>query len=395
MPLRTLQDLDVAGKRVLVRVDFNVPLKEGRVADDTRIRATLPTLKALLAQDAVLILMSHLGRPKGKVVPELRLDPVAPVLQELLGRPVRKLADCVGPEVEAAVAEAAPGDVILLENLRFHPGERKNDPAFADALARLGEAYVNDAFGTCHRAHASVVGVPQRLPGAAGLLVEAEVEALSRVRERPMRPFVAVIGGAKVSDKLQVLEALLDRADRLLIGGGMANTFLLAQGYDVAESLAEPDLADEARRLLARARERGTEVGLPVDVVVADRFAADAQVRTVPVDRVPAGWRILDVGPETVARYRALLEDARTVFWNGPLGVFELEPFAAGTRAMAEAVAALEAAYVVVGGGDSVAAVHQAGVADRIDHISTGGGASLEFVQGKALPGLVALGWEG
>jgi len=386
----TIDDLDVAGRRVLVRVDFNVPLEDGRVADDTRIRASLPTLRALLDRGAALVLVTHLGRPKGRVVEELRLDPVARRLAELLGREVRKVDDVTGPQARAAAAALEPGQVLLLENVRFDPREEKNDPDFARELAGLADLFVNDAFGTAHRAHASTEGVARFLPAAAGLLMAAEIAALSRLVNNPERPFWALVGGGKVADKLRVLERLVDRCDGLIIGGGMANTFLAAQGIDVGASRVEPDLFDAARAVMGRAGERGIPLLLPVDVVAADRFAEDAQTRVVPVEAIPAGWMALDVGPASLDAFAEALRPARTVFWNGPFGVFEWPAFAEGTRRLAQVVAELDA-WTVVGGGDSAAAVHQAGVADRIDHISTGGGASLEFVEGRPLPGGEAL----
>lgn len=387
---QTIRDVDVRGRRVLVRVDFNVPLSGGRVTDDTRLRAALPTLTYLLERDARLVLVSHLGRPKGRAVEELRLDPVAQALADLLHRQVFKADQVVGPEVADAAARLQAGEVLLLENVRFDPREEANDPDLARELAGLADLFVNDAFGAAHRAHASTVGVARHLPAVAGLLMAAELEALGRLLERPERPFWAVIGGAKVADKLGVLERLLDRCDGIIIGGGMANTFLAAQGVPVGASRTEPDRYDDARAVLRRAEERGVPVLLPQDVVVADRWAEDADRRVVHVREIPEGWMALDVGPGSVARFGDALRSARTVFWNGPLGVFEWEAFAAGTRAVARLVADLNA-WTVVGGGDSVAAVRQAGVADRIDHISTGGGASLEFLEGRLLPGVAAL----
>jgi phosphoglycerate kinase len=384
---KTIGDVEVGGKRVLVRVDFNVPLAEGKVADDTRIRAALPTINYLLEQGAKVILMSHLGRPKGRVVDELRLDPVAERLTELLGRPVRKLDDCVGPEVETAVAEMRPGDVILLENTRFHAEDESNDPAFARKLASLADIFVNDAFGAAHRAHASTVGVAEYLPAVAGFLMEKELTFLGQVLTAPEHPFMAILGGAKVSDKIGVIDNLLTKVDGLLIGGGMANTFLKAQGYEICQSLVEDDSLDVARETLKRA---GEKLALPVDVVVADRFDAEANSEIVSVDQVPEDWRILDIGPETVDLFKQRLAGARTVVWNGPMGVFEFPRFAAGTEAIAR-ILAESGATTIIGGGDSVAAVEQAGLADKMTHISTGGGASLEFLEGKELPGVAAL----
>ncbi len=389
MNKKTVRDIDIRGKRVLVRVDFNVPLKDGQVGDDTRIRAALPTIRYLLEGGAAVVLMSHLGRPKG-VDEKLRLAPVGARLGELLGRPVLALRGCIGPEVEEAVLATPPGHVVLLENLRFHPEEEKNDPTFAQQLARLGEVYVNDAFGTAHRAHASTEGVAHYLPAVAGFLMEQELDALGRALQDPARPFVAILGGAKISDKIGVIRKLLGTADALLIGGGMANTFLKAQGYAVGDSLVEEEAVTTAKEILAQVCDCGQDFFLPVDVVVADRFDAAAAHKRVPVDQVPEGWRILDIGPRTVDMFRDALRGAKLVLWNGPMGVFEFPTFAAGTKAVAQAVAD-SGAYSVVGGGDSVAALQQLGVADKIGHLSTGGGASLEFLEGKLLPGVEIL----
>lgn len=387
MNKKTVRDIDVAGKRVLVRVDFNVPLEKGRVTDDTRIRAAIPTIRYLMDHGARVILMSHLGRPKGGPSDDLRLEPAARRLSELLGKEVRWVHDCIGPEVEAAVHALKKGEVLLLENLRFHPEEEKNDPAFAAQLAKLGDVYVNDAFGAAHRAHASTAGIAQYLPAVAGFLMEKELTFLGKALENPERPFITILGGAKISDKIGVIRNLIPRVDRLLIGGGMANTFLKAQGYEMGDSLVEEESLDTARELLQAA---GDKLRLPIDVVIADRFDNEAQRRVVKADAVPAGWRVLDIGPETVKAFRAELTNARTVVWNGPMGVFEFPNFAAGTFAIAETLASLPAT-TIVGGGDSVAAVQRAGVAYQITHISTGGGASLEFLEGRTLPGVAAL----
>ena len=389
--MRTLDDLEVKGKRVLARVDYNVPLDDaGRITDDTRIRATLPTIQTLLDNDASVVLMAHLGRPKGKPNPKYSLRPAAERLSELLGQPVALLGDCVGPEVEAAVGRLEPGQVVLLENLRFHAEEEANDEAFARQLAALGDVYVNDAFGAAHRAHASTEGVARHLPAAAGHLMRAEVEALGRVLRAPEHPVVTILGGAKISDKIGVIANLMDGTDVFLIGGGMANTFLKAEGRAIGKSLVEEDKVAEARRLLDEAGRRGVAVALPVDVVVAKEFSAEAERRTAPVAEVAEDEMILDIGPETRRLFAERIAAARTIVWNGPMGVFEMEPFAAGTRAVAQAVADASA-YSVVGGGDSVAALEQAGLANRISHVSTGGGASLEFLEGQTLPGVKAL----
>jgi phosphoglycerate kinase len=389
----TVRDVPVSGKRVLMRVDFNVPLTQtGDVADDTRIRAAIPTIRLLIEQRARIILCSHLGRPDGKPDRALSLRPIAAHLSRLLGQEVGFCEDCVGPSAEAAVERLGPGQIILLENLRFHPQEEANDPGFARALAALADIYVDDAFGTAHRAHASTEGVTHFLPAVAGLLMERELDFLGRVVGSAQRPYAAIIGGAKISGKLEVLENLVKVVDRLLIGGGMANTFLKAQGKDVGASLVEQNLIETANRLLSSGEAGSIRIELPVDAVIADAFAADAQRRTIDLaaESVPDGWRIMDIGPRTVESFSRAISDCRTVFWNGPMGVFEMEPFAAGTLGLARAIAALDAVSIV-GGGDTDAAIEQAGVAERITHISTGGGASLEFVEGKALPGVVAL----
>ncbi|MCY0902043.1 MAG: phosphoglycerate kinase [Firmicutes bacterium] len=387
----TVLDVDVRGKRVFVRVDFNVPLYAGSISDDTRIRAALPTIRYLVEQGARVILASHLGRPKGEPDPALSLSPVRDRLAELLGRDVAFCLESIGEEAVMAVAALADGDVLLLENVRFHRGEEKNDPTLAAQWARMTDVYVNDAFGAAHRAHATTEGLARLVPVAvAGLLMERELSVMGAALEDPHRPFVAIIGGAKVSDKIKVIEHLLAKVDRLLIGGGMANTFLLAQGHDLGKSLVEPDQLEIARALLALARQAHKEVLLPVDVVLASRFAADATVRVAPITGIGAEEMALDIGPASQALYAAAIADARTVIWNGPMGVFEMPAFAAGTAAVAQAVADV-AGTTIIGGGDSVAAIEQAGLADRMTHISTGGGASLEFLEGRALPGVEAL----
>jgi phosphoglycerate kinase len=389
MNKKTIKDADVKGKRVLVRVDFNVPMENGQVTDDRRIRAALPTIQYLLDQGAAVILMSHLGRPKDAPDPKFALDPVAEKLSELLGQPVKKLDDCVGSAVEQAVKDMQPGEVILLENTRFHKEEKKNDPAFAAQLAALGEVYVNDAFGSAHRAHASTAGVTDTLrPAVAGFLLEKELEYLGKALANPDHPFLAIMGGAKISDKISVIENLLAKVDSLLIGGGMANTFFVAQGLDVGNSLVEEEAIEVAKQLLADYEDK---LILPVDCTVAAEFKADAEAKVVPVDEVPAGWMILDIGPATIAHFANRLAAARTVVWNGPMGVFEMPRFAEGTFAIAKALANLSEATTIIGGGDSAAAVEQSGLADKMSHISTGGGASLEFLEGKTLPGVAVL----
>jgi len=394
--IRTLESLGgVEGLRVFVRVDHNVPLDEGRVADDARIRASLPTLTELLAGGARLVVASHLGRPKGEVREELRLAPVAARLAELLGREVRALPVVTGPEAEAAAGALAPGEVLYLENLRFDPREERDDPAFAAELATLADAYVDDAFGAVHRAHASVHALPRLLlergaRAAAGRLLQREVEALSRLLGEPERPYVAVLGGAKVSDKLSTIGALIERVDALLIGGAMAFTFLAAEGGSVGASRVEPDLFEQVRAVRRHAEERGVLLELPVDVVAAPEISQEAPRRTVPASDIPAGQMGLDIGPRTVEEFARILAEARTIFWNGPMGVFELEPFSAGTRGVAMAIARANA-YAVAGGGDSLAAIARFGLEEGFDHLSTGGGASLEFLEGRRLPGIEVL----
>jgi phosphoglycerate kinase len=386
MNKRSVRDLDVRDKRVLVRVDFNVPVKDGEVTDDTRIRRALPTIRYLLEEGARPILISHLGRPKGEPDPRYAMDPVAARLQELLGEPVKKLDAAVGPEVEEALEDWDGRGVVLLENSRFYPGETSNDPEFAGQLAALADLYVNDAFGAAHRAHATTVGVAERLPAAAGLLMEEEIDYLDKVLKDPERPFVAILGGAKVSDKLGVIESLLATADSLLIGGAMCFTFFKAQGYEIGNSLVEDDYLEEAKRLM---EEAGDRLVLPGDVVVAEAME-DAESETVPVDGIPVGKMGLDIGSKTVDLFSEHISGASTIFWNGPMGVFEIDAFAKGTEGVARTVAE-SGVTSVVGGGDSVAAVNTLGLEDRMSHISTGGGASLEYVEGKELPGIAVL----
>lgn len=392
MGKKTIEDVNVRGKRVLVRVDFNVPRNKetGEITDDARMRAALPTLQYLIDHGAKVIVMSHLGRPKGKVVEELRLTEVGKHLSELLGKPVRKMDDCIGPDVEAAVAEMKDGDVILLENVRFYPQEEKNDVHFSKELAKLGDIYVNDAFGTAHRAHGSTAGVGVFLPSVTGYLMKKELTALGNALMRPVKPFVAIIGGAKISDKIGVVSYLIGRADTIIIGGGMANTFLAAQGYDMKASLVEPESIEVAKETLEQAKNVGTELLLPVDVTIAAAFDAPETAKAADIDAIDDGWMALDIGPKTIEKYVAKVADAKTVIWNGPMGVFEQDVFAVGTNALAKAVAESDA-YSVVGGGDSVAAVKKSGMADKINHISTGGGASLEFMEGRVLPGLAII----
>jgi phosphoglycerate kinase len=390
MAKQTVRDIEWSGKRALVRVDFNVPLDGQRITDDTRVRAALPTIRYLLEHGAAVVLMSHLGRPKNKVVEGLRLAPVAAHLAELLGRPVKTAPATVGPEAEAAAQALQPGEVLLLENTRFDAREEANDESMARDLAKLGDVYVNDAFGAAHRAHASTEGVARFLPAVSGLLMEKELAELGGILEKTERPFVAIMGGAKISDKIRVITNLLRLVDSLLIGGGMANTFLLAMGYKVGDSLAEANAVEEVNKILFFAKGRETEILLPTDVVIADAMDANANTKVVLIDSVPDGWRILDIGPATVAQFSKKIATAKTVLWNGPMGYFEAAPFAEGTRGIAKAMGE-SSARTVIGGGDSVAAVEQMGLADKITHISTGGGASLELLEGRVLPGVAAL----
>jgi phosphoglycerate kinase len=389
----TIRDADVAGKRVFVRVDFNVPLADGKVQDDSRIRAAIPTILALVGAGAKVILASHLGRPNGKVSDSLRLRPVGQRLTELLRRNVPVTGDALGIGTEDALKRMRPGEIVLLENLRFHPEEEANDPGFAATLASYADIYVNDAFGTAHRAHASTVGIAKLLPAYAGLLMEREIAMLSSLLESPERPFAAILGGAKVSDKIKVIDNLLTRVDLLILGGGMANTFLLAQGKAIGKSLAEPDRVDDARRILATAEKNKVRVVLPVDVIVAKEVTRGTEYKTLQAEKIPASWHIVDLGKASQDLIIDALADVRTVFWNGPLGVFEIPSFAHGTNAVARILAdrAEHGATVVVGGGDSVAAITRQGLADKMTHISTGGGASLEFLEGRELPGVSVL----
>jgi phosphoglycerate kinase len=387
MNKKTVKDIDVKGKRVLMRVDFNVPMQDGKVTDDKRIKASLPTIKYVLDQGASLILMSHLGRPKGGPDPEFSLRAAAEVLSSHLGIPVKMAPDTVGPEVEALAKELKPGEVLMLENTRFHKGEEKNDLDLAKRMAALGEVYVNDAFGSAHRAHSSTEGVARFLPAVSGFLMEQELEYLGRAVADPEHPYIAILGGAKISDKILVVETLLTQADKLIIGGGMANTFLAAKGLNMQDSLVEKESVETARSIMEKS---GDKLILPVDAVIADIFDAVANTQTVDVDKIPAGWRMMDVGPKTLELYKQALNGAKLIVWNGPVGVFEMPKFAEGTFALARLLAD-SGATTVIGGGDSASAVKNAGVAKQMTHVSTGGGASLEFLEGKELPGVAAL----
>ena len=387
MNKKTIKDIDLKNKRVLMRVDFNVPMQDGKVTDDKRIKASLPTIQYVLDQGASLILMSHLGRPKGGPDPEFSLRPVSEVLSSLLARPVKMAPDCVGPEVEALARGLEPGEVLMLENTRFHAGEEKNDLELAKQMAALAEVYVNDAFGSAHRAHSSTEGVARFLPAVSGFLMEQELEYLGRAVANPEHPYVAILGGAKISDKILVVETLLSKCDKLIIGGGMANTFLAAKGLNMQDSLVEGASIETAGNLMAKS---GDKLILPVDGVIADKFDADANAQVVDVDKIPTGWRMMDVGPKTLELYKRELSGAKLIVWNGPVGVFEMPRFAEGTFALARMLAESNA-VAVIGGGDSASAVKKAGVARKMAHVSTGGGASLEFLEGKQLPGVAAL----
>lgn len=386
----TLKDLDVKGKKVFCRVDFNVPMAKGEITDDTRMRAALPTIQYLTEQGAKVILASHLGRPKGEVVEELRLDPVAEHLSNLTGKEVLKTDAVYGEEVEEAISQLQEGDILLIENVRFEAGEEANSPELAEAFARMADVYVNDAFGAAHRAHASTAGIAKHLPSAAGLLMERELRVLGEALSKPERPFTAIIGGAKVADKIKVIDRLLDLVDHLIIGGGLAYTFLKAEGYEIGKSLLEEDKIDLARDFIEKAKEKGVNFVYPKDIVIADRFAEDADAKIVSVADIPADWQGLDIGPETRELYAEIIKESKLIIWNGPMGVFEMNSFAGGTKEVARALAESDG-YTIIGGGDSAAAVEQFGFADKMDHISTGGGASLEFMEGKVLPGVEAL----
>ncbi|SEP92835.1 phosphoglycerate kinase [Virgibacillus subterraneus] len=390
MNKKTLHDLDVEGKRVFCRVDFNVPMKNGEVTDDTRIKAALPTINYLSEKGAIVILASHLGRPKGEIKEELRLDPVAERLSELIGKDVVKTDSVYGKEVHEAISQISDGDILLIENVRFEAGEEKNEQDLAQAFAEMADLYVNDAFGAAHRAHASTTGVAEKLPAAAGFLMEKEIDVLGKALENPERPFTAIIGGAKVKDKINVIDHLLDKVDNLIIGGGLAYTFIKAQGHEIGKSLLEEDKIDLAKEFMQKAEDKGVNFILPKDAVVADDFSETANTKVVNIDEIPADWEALDIGPKTREIYEQIVADSKLVIWNGPMGVFEYNAFAGGTKAVAEALANTEG-YTVIGGGDSAAAVEKFGFAEDMDHVSTGGGASLEFMEGKVLPGVQAL----
>lgn len=387
MNKKTVKDIDIRNKRVLMRVDFNVPMTDGKVTDDKRIKASLPTIQYVLDQGASLILMSHLGRPKGGFEPEFSLRAASEVLASLLARPVKMASDCVGAEVEKTAKALKPGEVLMLENTRFHAGEEKNDLDLARQMASLGDVYVNDAFGSAHRAHSSTEGVARFLPAVSGFLMEQELEYLGRAVSNPEHPYIAILGGAKISDKILVVETLLSKCDRLIIGGGMANTFLAAKGFNMRDSLVEAGSVELAKSIMDKA---GDKLLLPVDAVIADKFEAEAKIQVVDADKIPAGWRIMDIGPKSISLFKAALNGARLIVWNGPMGVFEMPKFAEGTFAIAHLLAE-SGATTVIGGGDSASAVKKAGVAKQMTHVSTGGGASLEFLEGRELPGVAAL----
>ncbi|MFZ3590140.1 phosphoglycerate kinase [Bacillus sp. DJP31] len=391
MNKKTVRDVDVLGKRVFCRVDFNVPMQDGEVTDDTRIRAALPTIQYLTEQGAKVILATHLGRPKGKVVEELRLDAVAKRLSDLSGKRVAKVDEAYGEEAEQGIAKLQDGDILLLENVRFYPGEEKNDADLSKEFAKLADLYVNDAFGAAHRAHASTSGIAEHIPAVAGFLMEKELNVLGKALLNPERPFTAIIGGAKVKDKIGVIDHLLDKVDNLIIGGGLAYTFLKAQGHEVGQSLLEEDKLELALSFIEKAKQKGVKLYMPVDAVVADDFSNDAETKVVAIDSIPSDWQGLDIGPKTSEIYALVISESKLVIWNGPMGVFEMESFENGTKSVARALAEATNAYTVIGGGDSAAAVEKFDLAEKMDHISTGGGASLEFMEGKELPGVVAL----
>jgi phosphoglycerate kinase len=388
---KTVKDVDVKGKRVFCRVDFNVPMKDGQVTDETRIRAALPTIQYLVDQGAKVLLASHLGRPKGQAVEELRLTPVAKRLSELLGKDVKKTDEAYGESVKSEIDSMNEGDVLLLENVRFYPGEEKNDPELAKAFAELADVYVNDAFGAAHRAHASTEGIAKHIPAVSGFLMEKELDVLGKALSNPERPFTAIIGGAKVKDKIGVIDNLLEKVDNLIIGGGLAYTFVKAQGHEIGKSLLEEDKVELAKSFMEKAKAKGVNFYMPVDAIVADDFSADANTKVVAIEEIPADWEALDIGPKTAETYRDVIQKSKLVIWNGPMGVFEIDKFAQGTKAVAQALADANDTYSVIGGGDSAAAVEKFGLAEKMSHISTGGGASLEFMEGKELPGVVAL----
>ncbi|MBD2847502.1 phosphoglycerate kinase [Paenibacillus sp. IB182496] len=390
MNKKSVRNVDVSGKRVFVRVDYNVPVQDGMITDDTRIRETLPTIRFLLEQGAKVILASHMGRPKGQVVEELRLTTAAERLSELLGQPVAKADEAIGDAVKAQVAQLESGDVLLLENVRFYPGEENNDPEFAKALAELADVYVNDAFGAAHRAHASTEGIAHHLPAVSGLLMEKELDVLGKALSDPERPFTAIVGGSKVKDKIDVINKMIEIADNVLIGGGLSYTFFKAQGHEIGKSLLDESKLDQSLGFIEKAKAMGKQFLLPVDLIVADDFSAEANTREVDVDGIPADWEGIDIGPKTRAMYADVIKNSKLVVWNGPMGVFEIDQFAQGTKAVAQACAETEG-YTIIGGGDSAAAAEKFGLAGEMDHISTGGGASLEFMEGKKLPGVEAL----
>lgn len=390
MNKKSIKDIDVKGKRVFCRVDFNVPMQNGVITDDTRVRAALPTIQHLMDQGAKVILASHMGRPKGQAVEELRLTPVAKKLSELLGKEVAKADEAYGEAVEAQIAKMNDGDVLLLENVRFYPGEEKNDPELAKAFANLADIFVNDAFGAAHRAHASTEGIAKYIPAVSGFLMQKELDVLGKAMSNPERPFTAIIGGAKVKDKIGVIENLLDKVDNLIIGGGLAYTFIKARGYEIGTSLLEEDKIDLAKSFMKQAEEKGVKFYMPIDAVIAPEFGENVESKVVDIDSIPADWMSLDIGPKTAALYADVIKNSKLVIWNGPMGVFEFDKFANGTKAVAQALADSDA-YSVVGGGDSAAAAEKFELADKMSHISTGGGASLEFIEGKELPGVVAL----